>query len=183
MTAWQKLRPAAGKSAWLLLLLASWLAANYWWWRALPGPDHTQAEVQGMPLPQAVQLLAGQAWFGQAQVAMQAAPTIQLLGLLGGQAGSPDDFALVSEDGVSKTLRLGQSTASGWQLQQILASGIVLVRDGQRHELLLTRNAISAGGVLSPEVVTAASPGKPAMAPQQTSQPPVAVPPATLLQD
>lgn len=154
MTAWQTLRVASGKSAWLLLLLASWLAANYWWWRALPESDHTQAEVQGMPLPQAVQLLAGQAWFGQAQVAMQAAPTIQLLGLLGGQAGSPDDFALVAEDGVSKALRLGQSTASGWQLQQINLAGIVLAKDGQRYEIKLVQKEISDGVRLSGEKIS-----------------------------
>lgn len=136
-----------------------------------------------MDVPQAVQLLAGQGWFGvQSQSLASVMPELELLGVLAGRNGSKDDFVIVREGGQDSILLRGHQTAGGWQLEQILAGSIILQRHGQRHEISLARTA-SPSGVMP---AAAANPGLPSRGsvPEQGSPAQaVALPPATQLQD
>ncbi|WP_144372971.1 hypothetical protein [Vogesella urethralis] len=117
-----------------LPLLAAALAS--WWLVAtatqLLAPSAPALRTLDMPQPQAAAgSVAQQAWFGSSQQAVaQAAPPLQVLGVLGGGHGSQQDFAIVLENGQMLPLRMGEQSPGGWWLRKVDGRGIVIQQQG-----------------------------------------------------
>lgn len=157
------LRRAIQRAPAALPVLAGLLAG---WWlvataTALLAPRAPAWRVLRAPQPQAdAGSVAQQAWFGSSQqAAAQAAPPLQVVGVLGGGLGSHQDFAIVLENGQMQPLRVGEQSPGGWWLRKVDGAGIVIQQaGGAAVRVVLSRTAANT-------VVTAANTGLPQAAP------------------
>lgn len=179
----------------LLPMLAALLAC--WWLVAsvtvLLAPAAPAWRVLAPPQPQAAAgSVAQQAWFGSSQVAdTQAAPPLQVLGVLGGGGQSRQDFAIVLENGQSRPLRVGEQSPGGWWLRKVEGDGIVVQRQGGPEvKVALQRQGAAApapaqpGQVMVPSAPPALITGQPVPQPMQAmpGESSVAVPPVREVQ-
>lgn len=179
----------------LLPMLAALLAC--WWLVAsvtvLLAPAAPAWRVLATPQPQAAAgSVAQQAWFGSSQVAdTQAAPPLQVLGVLGGGGQSRQDFAIVLENGQSRPLRVGEQSPGGWWLRKVEGDGIVVQRQGGPEvKVALQRQGAAApapaqpGQVMVPSAPPALITGQPVPQPMQAmpGESSVAVPPVREVQ-
>lgn len=115
-------------------MLAAVLAS--WWLVATVTPLLAPAAPALLPLdapqPQAAAgNVAQQAWFGSRQQATaQAAPPLQVVGVLGGGHGSQQDFAIVIENGQTRPLRVGEQSPGGWWLRKVDGAGVLIQQQG-----------------------------------------------------
>lgn len=146
-----------------LPLLAAALAS--WWLVAsvtpLLAPRAPALAVLEAPQPDAAAgNVALQAWFGSSRQAeaAQAAPPLQVLGVLGGGQGSRQDFAIIIENGQSHALRVGEQSPGGWWLRRVDGGGVVIQQQGGAEvSVALSRQA--AAGTLAGGNVPAVTPG------------------------
>lgn len=179
----------------LLPTLAALLAC--WWLVAsvtvLLAPAAPVWRVLATPQPQAAAgSVAQQAWFGSSQVAdTQAAPPLQVLGVLGGGGQSRQDFAIVLENGQSRPLRVGEHSPGGWWLRKVEGDGIMVQRQGGPEvKVALQRQGAAApapaqpGQVMVPSAPPALITGQPVPQPMQAmpGESSVAVPPVREVQ-
>ncbi len=128
-------------------------------YRALPVP--APAEQAGS--------VAQAHWFGVEPVAqLDAPPPLTVIGVYAPQGNAPGGFAIVDENGHSTPLLQGKSTAGGWTLRRVEASGIVVTQGGQeRFVPLIARSGANPAAVTPAGVDPAGMPGAPAMMPRQ----------------
>jgi hypothetical protein len=131
--------------------------------------------------PQSAAGIAAQAhWFGDASVAAPvAAPPLTVIGVLAGQASQA--FAIVEENGQKLPLLVGKATPGGWTLQQVTASGVVLIRPGSDNSFvpLIARQGeaaavppVAPGGGAPPSANPAISAPAPTLPPDNVAPPP-----------
>lgn len=168
-----------------LPLLAGVLAC--WWLVAslttLLSPRAPVLAVLEAPQPEAAAgNVALQHWFGSSQqaAAAQAAPPLQVLGVLGGGQGSRQDFAIVLENGQPQALRVGEQSPGGWWLRRVDGSGVVIQQQGGAEVSVALSRAVAgspspAGGAPAVAATTAVPTPRSNTVTPQFMQPPVPV--------
>jgi hypothetical protein len=164
---------------WLGTLLSQWMAPAGNGFRHLsePGPQTAAASV------------AQAHWFGEAMLQQAAAPPpIRVIGVYAPERPDIAGFAIVDQNGQSTVLLQGKSTADGWELARVTATGVVLRSAGREQFVpLQARTAAgipqSAGAVPATPPPQLTEPGAmplpmPSATPEAT---PPAVNPATLV--